>query len=793
MKTNLLLALGLLVLSVCVGRADQEQDLLAVLKSNASAPEKCDACQKLRLVGSVQSVPALAALLGQERTAHAARYALEGMAFPEAVAALRQALGRSSGPIKAGLIDSLGWRRDAASVPLLKKALADSDPNTAGAAACALGRIGDQKAIAALSAARGKVPAALEPAVQDGLLRCAGQLLAGGDAKAAAALYRPLTGAAVPMRIRIAAWRGQMMADVSGRAELVSQALAGQDRPLRAAALKTIRELKDGSVVEACLRHWSTLPAESQLAVLDARVQLGGEVLPTVHTATQSPHLAVRVAAWQALADLRDPASVPALAKAAAQAEPAEREAARETLARVRGPGVREALLQHLATAEPPEKMVLLRALGERGDTQAANVLLENAAADSEPVRLAALESLRKLAVPNTTVPLLELAAKAPSEAASEPVLSALYAVCQASPDKDQTTRSVVDSLNRLPPAQGRRVLAVLAELGTPAALAAAQAAAQGQDQETAKAAVRVLAQWPNAAPASGLLDLARSTADPLLQVLAVRGCITVAGQEPDPAKRLALLQQAMASAKRSEEKRQALGQLGQIATPAALQAAMGYLADPDLANEAGLAAVTIAEKLAGSDPKLARDTADQVLAQCKTPDIVKRAWAIRGKPAAPGPFIQDWLVSGPYSKPGVTGAQGLFDLVFAPEQPGAAAQWKALPRGKMADLSGFFPAQENCVAYLKARLIAPQPCEGALLLGSDDGVKAWLNGVVVHSNNVDRGATPDQDMAPIHLKQGANELLLKVTQGGGGWAACARLVGSDGRPIKGLQVQVDR
>jgi hypothetical protein len=95
-----------------------------------------------------------------------------------------------------------------------------------------------------------------------------------------------------------------------------------------------------------------------------------------------------------------------------------------------------------------------------------------------------------------------------------------------------------------------------------------------------------------------------------------------------------------------------------------------------------------------------------------------------------------------------------------------------------------------NCVAYLKTRVVAPQDRDAALLLGSDDGVKAWLNGVVVHGNNIDRGLVADQDMAPIRLKQGPNDLMLKITQGGGGWAGCARITGMDGKPIQGLRVE---
>ncbi len=793
MKTNLLnrlLLAGLLAFAAFSVRADEEQDLIGTLQSTAGAPQKCAACVRLRMVGTAKCVPAIAALLGEERTAQAARYALEGMPCPEAVTAMRQAVSTTSGPIQAGLIDSLGWRRDATALPLLKPLLHGPDPMIASAAASALGRIGGSDATAALVAARDKVPPAVQPVVLESLLPCAELLLAAGDAKGAARLYRSLLASKYPDRIRAAAWRGLVLADPSRRAKLVAKALAGRDHSLQVAALKTVRELNDAAVVKACLREWAALPAECQLAVLDARLKLGGDVLPTVRTATQSPYPAVRVAAWLALGDLNDAASIPMLARVAARGAGAEREAARDTLARLRGTGIREALLEDLASAEPPEKAELLRALGERGDTGAADVLAQNAATGPAVVRLAALDSLRKLALPATVTPLLEIAAKSKSEADTEPALKALYAVCQASPDKAQTTRSVVEAMSRMSAAERCQALPVLSELATPAALEAAQAATRDQDPELVKQAVRVLAQWPNAAPAASLIELARATTVPSLHALAMRGSIDLAAQEPDASRRLALLQDAKAAAKRPDEKKQAIGKIGQIATPEALQAVLADLSEPSLANEAGLAAMMIAEKLAASNPKLANETADKVLAQCKTPEIARRAWVIRGKPVSPGPFIQDWLICGPYTRAGANGAEDLFNVAFGPEKPNAKVQWKSVPRGDHVNLAALFPAQDNCAAYLKAQITAPEDCEGALLLGSDDGVKAWLNGAVVHSNNTNRGDLADQDMAPIQLKKGTNDLMLKITQGGGGWSAHARIVGPDGQPITGLRVE---
>ena len=116
------------------------------------------------------------------------------------------------------------------------------------------------------------------------------------------------------------------------------------------------------------------------------------------------------------------------------------------------------------------------------------------------------------------------------------------------------------------------------------------------------------------------------------------------------------------------------------------------------------------------------------MLAHCKTPEIIKRAWVLRGKPAGSGPFIQDWLVCGPYTKPGATGAKALFDVAFGPEKPGAKVQWKSMPRSDQVNLAAFFPAHDNCVAYLRAQIIAPQDCAGALLMGSEShGLPASL------------------------------------------------------------------
>lgn len=791
MKTHFLIRCLLacfLTLAVTNGRADEEQDLIATLQSTARAAQKCTACLRLKRVGTAKSVPALAALLGEESTAHAARSALESLPGSEAGAALREAVGRASGPIKAGLLDSLGWRHEAESVPLLVKSLSDADITVAAAAAAALGRIGGNDATAALIAVRDQAPPAVQGVVIESLLQCAEHLRARGETAGAAALCRDLVATKFPPQLRAAAWRGLVWADTAHRPEFITQALAGNDGPLHIAALKLVRELDAPQVIEACCRQWVSLPADSQLAVLEAHLKLGAVALPTVRAATESPHSAVRAAAWQALAEINLPSTIPALAKAAAHGELAEREAARSTLARLHGPGMREALLDQLGRAETGAKAELLRSLGERGDAGAVNVLLQHAGAGTGPVRLAALESLRKLAVEDTIAPLLDLAVGTKSETDREPILQALSAVCLASQNKEQAARRVLEIMARTPAAQRRLVLPLLADVATPAALDAAQAATQDPDLELAREGVRVLSQWPSAAPASHLLELARTSADSTMHALALRGCLTVAAHEPDGTRRFAMLQPALAAARRVEEKRQALGQIGQIYTPAALEAVLPHLKEPGLENEAEFAALQIAGHL----PWTQRAQAEAALRKLAADGSSERT---RSEAQAAWQTLMigsGWLAAGPYRQEGKQ-AQQLFDLPFAPEQAAAAVEWYIAP-GKtnpqadsQVDLSDA-AGGNHCVMYLKTRLFAPEARSVSLAIASDDGLKLWVNGQLAHSTNAVRGIGAGRDRATAKLRQGWNDFLAKVTQHTAGCGIVLQITDAKGVPVAGLR-----
>lgn len=102
-------------------------------------------------------------------------------------------------------------------------------------------------------------------------------------------------------------------------------------------------------------------------------------------------------------------------------------------------------------------------------------------------------------------------------------------------------------------------------------------------------------------------------------------------------------------------------------------------------------------------------------------------------------------------------------------------------------DLRRLFVRQTHAVAYLFTYLHAPEDMEARLYIGSDDGPRVWCNGELIWSMEEFRPCIPDNDVAVMHLRKGANELLVKVSQEMGGWNMVSRIGDEYGNGIPGL------
>lgn len=87
-------------------------------------------------------------------------------------------------------------------------------------------------------------------------------------------------------------------------------------------------------------------------------------------------------------------------------------------------------------------------------------------------------------------------------------------------------------------------------------------------------------------------------------------------------------------------------------------------------------------------------------------------------------------------------------------------------------DLEAGLPpgGETNAVAYLYRAIEAERACSIPVTLGSDDGVRVWLNGELLLDVNAARPLDPSAHRLTLALQPGVNHLLVKVSQGAGEW-----------------------
>ena len=152
--------------------------------------------------------------------------------------------------------------------------------------------------------------------------------------------------------------------------------------------------------------------------------------------------------------------------------------------------------------------------------------------------------------------------------------------------------------------------------------------------------------------------------------------------------------------------------------------------------------------------------------------------------------FIREWNLVGPFE------AADLDDLptVYPPEteatpaksykgKNGGTVGWRTFRAGESGyvRLDDLIRPNEQAIAYGLAYVLSPDNRDATLFVGSDDGVRVWINGEIVHTNPVYRAAEPDLDLVPIRLKKGWNKVLVKDLQGAGGWGFYVRIADPEG------------
>jgi hypothetical protein len=178
--------------------------------------------------------------------------------------------------------------------------------------------------------------------------------------------------------------------------------------------------------------------------------------------------------------------------------------------------------------------------------------------------------------------------------------------------------------------------------------------------------------------------------------------------------------------------------------------------------------------------------------------DLAKEAAAAGAvKPEIKGTAeAKEWLIIGPFPEGLTTEQAPEKEVELGKDYKGKTAnvRWKlasASIKGLQAQFDwekGPFNPKDAVSIYALIHVKAPAAMEARLLLGHDDGGRAWVNGVKVHDNNRSALVKADEFSEAIKLEEGWNRILIKVNNVNDKFGLIMRITDTAKAPIPSLE-----
>lgn len=628
-----------------------------------------------------------------------------------------------------------------------------------------------------------------------------------GQSDEAHSIYASLMSepAGQPVAVRLMALRGVVeLRGVQATPQIVA-ALTSVDPSLRRAGLELGAKL-DGEGVDRVfgeqLKEASPEVAVALLELLGAR--RNRESRPAIIKATQNSESIVQSAAWKALAQVDPYGSVAPILeglKSASDAAASPRQATERRkflaglLAELPGESVDSQIASQLHQASPELAISLIDVLSRRNQPGKLSMVEAQAHVDDAKVRRAAIRAVGRMTTDLApAIRLLQSTEDERDRVAIQRMGLAIIDKMEGRPSAAGDVLKFMKSLSNDDVKRRSTTIAWLGALGGKRAFKAVFEAWTDPREELHDAAVGALKTWPDPEQARGVLAFASKADNVKDHVLALRSYLRLVIADPQLTieQRLAAFEDAFRVARRETEQKLVIAKLADLPHPKTLEFLHQFEGSRKVGLEAELASLRVAESMLPGRWSFVRQKCQYLRGATEHEAVRELATRIEARAKA-FEFVADWRVAGPYSQDGNRGQRNLMDS-FAPEIQGKASdvEWRVVPVNPknywLVDLTSILSG-DHCVAYLYTRVRSRAGGKAVLELGSDDGIRVWWNGKSVHHNPVPRGCTPGQDRVEVEFQQGWNDVVLKVSQLGGGWGACLRILQSDGKPVPDLIV----
>ena len=562
----------------------------------------------LQWAGGDESVDVLSGFVTDDRLCDPAVRALTTIGTPKAKEALVAALAKDTVADRPGVVVALGTLRVKQAAVQIARYAESSEPGMELAAHWALANIGYEPAEKSIAAALTSATQHSRAAAGAHYLLLARRLAENGRPEQTAAMCRRLLSeGTLPTHLRSGALETLVSAASQGAMNDLLAAASGNDDSLQAAAVALADRIEGTQATKQWIGLLENADARltERLAIMLGR-RGDNAALPAVIGLLMHNDDSVAVAAMTAAIRLDQEKAIGAILEMLRQTDRQNRRTAGvDVLMRLPGEKALQAAAQSLPAMPAETRIKLMEGLAGRRAAAYSRQIMAYAADPDPAVRRAAIRALAFCAAERDLSDVLTLMLNSEDQAERSGLQRAVVAAAMQHPDSETRAAPVLARLPEADTADKAILLRTAGLLGGADALKTVLGLVKSPDPVLKDAAIRALADWPDAAAAAGLMEVVR-TEELSYQVIALRSALRVLqdSELPDVQKVLQA-KQALSVVTRNEEKQLILSFLSRIKTLQSLMLAADYLDDETLRTAAAVAVAGIALPGADGQPGL--------------------------------------------------------------------------------------------------------------------------------------------------------------------------------------------
>lgn len=746
--------------------------------------------RQLLFIGTPSIVPDIAPLLKNSETIDIACRILEQIPGKEATQCLIEALKQTtSDDDKVFIINALSRRKDAQAIEVLVPYLDNSSEKVCNSTVLALASIGGKDAAKILWDWAKSKDTIEKLEVQSSILKIADKL--SSDTNEKNTVLEIYTSLFADNRVTSVnkgyALRGLVQLKGKDMFDDVWNCVISEDKILSATAVDLLKDpsFSNDLVAEKCINTLKTANPRVQLGlleVIDSRKITSA--MPQVLDLAETAQPEVKISAIQCLVEIGDIKAMESLMNMALNAPKEIKEAAQDTLTKINIPDGNKYLMGKVKGENLELKKLAVQLLTERRATDAKELIASMIEKDDKDVLD---DALTYFGVIGSEADLPLLFSKLMADESNAPTyITTISLILDRIGDESKKVNTITEQWKKCQnDAQKKAMIALLGNLKSPESFAVLkellnseptlktpilQAMARCEDINALNEIISAIEKEPagdvkNAGILSSL-DLLRN-----LQNITERqkydyyvNLWQMAGDNPNLQKNI-------------------LGGMSRLSLLDAFNFVESINVTDAIKADWANARFNLAKNLCFAYPSKTVSILEETLPNLKDKQAEEVKQLLNGLKNV-GEFLTTWSISGPYKVENYDANRLFNEMSFPPETDiNSVKDWRILPMKVRADgliyadLFEFLNGELECVAYVACKITVPEPSAAKILLGTNDGVKVWLNGKLIHSFPDGRTMIPDEDQVSVNLEK-SNILLMAVYNQGANWEFTAKLQG---------------